>query len=94
MSGKTSRRKGHDYERAIRKEFRQLGWKYCETSRYASKAIDDAKIDLVKLPFNYEKEIIIVDNNSQDGTKEFLQKLTELDKYKIIFLCIFISIRR
>ena len=43
------------------------------------------KIDLVKLPFNYEKEIIIVDNNSQDGTKEFLQKLTELDKYKIIF---------
>jgi Holliday junction resolvase len=48
MSGKTSRRKGHDYERAIRKEFRQLGWKYCETSRYASKAIDDAKIDLVK----------------------------------------------
>ena len=47
MSGMKSRRKGHDYERAIRKEFRNLGWKYCETSRYASKAIDDAKIDLV-----------------------------------------------
>ena len=47
MSGMKSRRKGHDYERAIRKEFRDFGWKYCETSRYASKMIDNAKIDLV-----------------------------------------------
>ena len=47
MSGMKSRRKGHDYERAIRLEFRKLGWKFCQTSRYASKAIDDAKIDLV-----------------------------------------------
>lgn len=47
MSGMKSRRKGHDYERAIRKEFRDFGWKFCETSRYASKMIDNAKIDLV-----------------------------------------------
>ena len=43
------------------------------------------KIDFVKLPFDYEKEIIIIDNNSNDGTKEFLQELLKLDKYKIIF---------
>lgn len=47
MSGMKSRRKGHDYERIIRKEFRNFGWKFCETSRYASKMIDNAKIDLV-----------------------------------------------
>jgi glycosyltransferase involved in cell wall biosynthesis len=43
------------------------------------------KIDLVELPYNYKKEIIIVDNNSNDGTKEFLEKLFHLKKYKIIF---------
>tara|TARA_A100001391_G_scaffold62126_1_gene38704 strand:+ start:117 stop:473 length:357 start_codon:yes stop_codon:yes gene_type:complete len=48
MSGMRSRRKGHDYERKIRKEFRDMGWKFCETSRYASKMIDNAKIDLVR----------------------------------------------
>ena len=43
------------------------------------------KIDLVRLPFNYQKDIIIIDNNSNDGTKEFLKKLKDLNKYKIIF---------
>ncbi len=43
------------------------------------------KIALVKLPYNYEKEIIIIDNNSNDGTKEFLESLLYSKKYKIVF---------
>ena len=43
------------------------------------------KINKVNLPTPYEKEIIIVDNNSFDGTKEFLKNLVETNQYKIIF---------
>ena len=43
------------------------------------------KIDEVVLPSPYSKEIIIIDNNSNDGTKEFLNKLIPKNKYKIIF---------
>lgn len=42
------------------------------------------KIDNVVLPSPYSKEIIIIDNNSNDGTKEFLKKLIPSNKYKII----------
>ena len=43
------------------------------------------KIDKIELPSNLEKEIIIIDNNSTDGTKEFLKSLLNHNKYKIIF---------
>ena len=43
------------------------------------------KIDNTKLPFEIEKEIIIIDNNSTDGTRELLNSLIESNKYKIIF---------
>lgn len=51
------------------------------------KTIDEIlkKINRVNLPNNIDKEVIIVDNNSFDGTKEFLKKLIDLNNYKIIF---------
>ena len=51
------------------------------------KTIDEIlkKINGVNLPNDIDKEVIIIDNNSFDGTKEFLKKLIDLNNYKIIF---------
>ncbi len=43
------------------------------------------KVESQNLIKNIEKEIIIIDNNSTDGTKEFLQKLIITGNLKIIF---------
>lgn len=52
--GKTNKRKGSDAERLYAKIFRDLGFSHCETSRFASKKHDNAKIDLVYIPFNIQ----------------------------------------
>lgn len=46
MSGTKSRRKGHTYERTLAKEFRELGYFDCVTSRSESKKRDDEVVDL------------------------------------------------
>ena len=52
---KSARNKGNQYERDIAEEMRQLGFEKCQTSRYASKALDDAKVDLTETdPFNIQ----------------------------------------
>lgn len=45
--GNKNRRKGHDYERELVKDFKNLGFKNCVTSRYGSKMLDDQGIDLM-----------------------------------------------
>ena len=42
-----SKKKGNAYEQKIARELRDLGWKDCETSRYASKRTDDSGIDFI-----------------------------------------------
>jgi len=52
---RNNRAAGHGYERDIRTWFRAMGWHGCETSRYASREKDDAKIDLCYTdPFNVQ----------------------------------------
>ena len=45
-----ARNKGCAFERQIAKELRELGWKDCVTSRYASKETDDMMVDFVNTP--------------------------------------------
>tara|TARA_Y100000593_G_C4142276_1_gene252879 strand:- start:196 stop:534 length:339 start_codon:yes stop_codon:yes gene_type:complete len=42
----TNRNKGNNYERELAKEFRELGFSNCVTSRSESKRRDDAGVDL------------------------------------------------
>lgn len=48
--GVRNRRKGHNYERQLAKEFRDIGFSRCRTTRESSKLLDSCKVDL-DLPF-------------------------------------------
>jgi len=52
--GKTNKNKGSAAERYYRTQFRELGFSFCETARFASKLHDNAKIDLIHIPFNIQ----------------------------------------
>ena len=52
--GATNKRKGSTAERYYAKLFRDLGFTFCETSRFVSKKHDNAKIDLMYIPFNLQ----------------------------------------
>lgn len=51
---KRNRTRGHDFERAIVSELKDIGYTGCVTSRSESKSMDDKKIDIIdtenKLP--------------------------------------------
>ena len=50
----TNRTKGNMAELYYAKEFKELGYKNCKTSRFVSKIHDYAGIDLVCIPFNVQ----------------------------------------
>lgn len=52
--GQTNKRKGSVAERYYRTQFKQMGFSFCQTSRFASKLHDNAKIDLINIPFNLQ----------------------------------------
>lgn len=52
MSGKTNRTKGHNLEREVVRMLREeLGHKFAKTARYASRMLDDCKIDISGVPY-------------------------------------------
>lgn len=52
--GKTNRRIGHEAERYYVNRFKELGFSFCVTARLGSRLYDNAKIDLINLPFNIQ----------------------------------------
>jgi len=54
MTGKrvNARTKGHNFEREIAKMFRdELGFKFAKTSRFASRILDNCKVDIAGIPY-------------------------------------------
>jgi hypothetical protein len=52
--GNTNRTKGHNYERLLSNEFKDIGYENCTTSRYSSRLLDDCKVDLNIPDFNIQ----------------------------------------
>lgn len=67
------RRIGHNYERKIAKELRDLGFPRASTSRATSRIMDDAKIDINGVSFNIQCKAV------KTGLNVFLV-LDEMDK--------------
>tara|TARA_B100001059_G_scaffold236797_1_gene290514 strand:+ start:10831 stop:11781 length:951 start_codon:yes stop_codon:yes gene_type:complete len=50
------------------------------------KIINEIKLKITKLKIKYDFEILIIDNNSNDGTQQILKEMAKLDKeIKLIF---------
>ena len=57
--GVRNRRKGHNYERELAKEFRDIGFERCRTTRESSKLLDSCKIDLDLPDLNVQAKNVI-----------------------------------
>jgi hypothetical protein len=83
-NGKRNRTAGHSYERTIAKEFREIGYAHCKTSREASKLLDNCKVDHWGIPYNIQAKngytkglnyLEILDNIKELLAKEYPQRL-------------------
>lgn len=54
---KNSRTKGHSFERDLVHIFKEIGFEHVKTSRYASRILDDSKVDLANIPLNLQAKI-------------------------------------
>jgi hypothetical protein len=71
--GATNKRKGSVAERYYAKFFKNLGFSFCATSRFVSKKHDNAKIDLMYIPFNLQIKAG-VQKNMNPGKELFMMK--------------------
>lgn len=70
-TGKNNRLRGHNYERKIAKEHRDLGFARCLTTRQASRLWDDCKLDLYGIPVNTQLKNV-------NGTIKYEQVLEDM----------------
>ena len=81
--GKSSRVKGHNYERAVVKELKAMGVE-CGTSRLHSKWHDDQKIDIFmmdKTPLNIQCK----NNNVYHNPIPIIKEMPEDENYNVVF---------
>jgi len=78
---RNNRRAGHDFERRLRLWFRNLGWDRCETTRYASRELDDQCIDLKDTdPFQVQAKY-----TQQINIHRELSKMPKNEKMNLLF---------
>ena len=82
MTGKTARNKGHNYERKIRREFIEMGFTDCNTSRFESLKLDAEKVDLCNTGcFNIQCKAVERGINYQ----KLLSEMPKGEKYNVVF---------
>lgn len=80
--GRSARVKGHTFERDIAQKFRDRGWVECETSRFASKKLDDMKVDLVETdPFYVQCKAV----ENLGPIHNVLEEMPKKDKFNVVF---------
>lgn len=77
-TGSRARRKGHNYERAIVKFFKDLGFEQAKTSRLGSRLLDAAKVDICDIPFNVQCKAVEAHIDYYKLTEEITAELTKL----------------
>jgi hypothetical protein len=75
--GKNNRLKGHNFERQIAKEFRELGFPLAKTSRHASKLLDDCKVDIYGIPVNVQAKNVKTSIKYQEIFDSMISLLTK-----------------
>lgn len=77
-----SKTKGSAYERKLAKEFRDFGFEDCKTSRFESKMLDDAGVDLTNTGiFNVQAKAV-----EKLGTyHKILDSMPKDNNYNVIF---------
>lgn len=77
-----SKKKGNKYEQKIRLEFIELGFAKCQTSRYASRQMDDSGVDLVNTaPFNVQCKAV----EKLRNVHTILENMPEDGNYNVVF---------
>lgn len=92
---RNNRTAGHNFEREVTKEFRELGFHACSTSRLESRSRDNAKVDLCntdehlhgRLPYNVQCKTIV-------GNADYRNFLAEMPKGKEVNVVIHKSTKK
>tara|TARA_R100001591_G_scaffold16558_2_gene22900 strand:- start:349 stop:693 length:345 start_codon:yes stop_codon:yes gene_type:complete len=78
-----SKNKGSAYERKLAKEFREFGFSKCKTSRFESKMLDDAGVDLTNTGvFNVQAKAV---ERLSPSYHEILSNMPTDNNYNVIF---------
>jgi hypothetical protein len=75
--GVRNRNAGHNYERQLAIEFRNLGDTRCRTSRQASRLLDDCKVDLSCYFLNVQAKYVKANIDYPTLINEIYEKLAE-----------------